>query len=85
MALPQFVLLPKKSELPKIFSGAGGRGLFFPFCLEGQKGKGCLIHLLYSSSARSPKSVLLSDSWKHKRAFRALHRLVVTYPLILQF
>ena len=27
MALPQFVLLPKKSELPKIFSGGGGGGL----------------------------------------------------------
>ena len=26
MALPQFVLLPKKSELPKIFSGGGGGG-----------------------------------------------------------
>ena len=30
MALPQFVLLPKKSELPKIFSGGGGGALPAP-------------------------------------------------------
>ena len=35
MALPQFVLLPKKSELPKIFSGGegGGKGTLPPIPL----------------------------------------------------
>ena len=106
--MPQFVLLPKRSELPKILGGGGCashprppkpvhlwesciraqyihaslymyyndlilangaiRLSFFLFCFEGQRGKGCLIHLLYTSSTHSPNSMLLSDLWKHKRA-----------------
>ena len=41
---------------------------FFPFCFEGQRGKGYLIHLIYTLSTHSPNSMLLSDLWKHKRA-----------------
>ena len=52
------------------------QAVIFSFFVLDSRVKGRLIHLLSASSARSPESGLLSNWSKHKKGFRAAHRLV---------